>query len=98
MLRDAANAPATLPTLLRLVREMEPSGREHVVVAIDAADKQVSQDLLSGLGDPAAAAQWIVLLTPELRTAIERAATRWSIRCEWNWLRPFRSSGCWERR
>jgi hypothetical protein len=76
ILRDAANAAGTLPTLLSIVREMDPSGRERVVAAIDEADTQVAEDLLSGLADPIDAAPLIELLTPELRAAIERAATR----------------------
>jgi hypothetical protein len=80
VLSDAANAPSTLPTLLAIVRDMPASGRAKVIAAIDAADRQVGEDLLGALAEPAHAASWLQQMPPDFQAAITRAADRFGIR------------------
>jgi hypothetical protein len=79
VLSDAANAPNTLPTLLGIVRDMDEPGREKVIAAIDAADRQVGEDLSGALANPDVAALWSQQMPAEFQAAVARAATRFGM-------------------
>jgi hypothetical protein len=76
VLRDAAAAPATLPTLLGLVTAMNDAERAPIIAAIDRADRTVGEQLVTTLSDPAQVAMLLAIVTPDVMAAIERAAER----------------------
>jgi hypothetical protein len=79
VLRDAAKAPDTLPTLLAIVGDMDDAGQGKLVAAIDSADRQVGVDLVSALANPGQGASWLRHLPPEVQAAVARAASRFEM-------------------
>lgn len=77
---EALGAPDTVATLLDIVAAMDQAGQAAVAAAIDAADRQVGEALLSALADPTQAGPWLRQLPPDLRAAVERAADRFEMR------------------
>lgn len=73
---EAAAAPHTIDTLLRVVAAMEPSARGPVVAAVDTADRALAEALLGGLGDPEQLADLVALVTDDVMAALERTADR----------------------
>ncbi len=82
VITDAAQAPHTLDTLLRLVERIGADGRQGVVAAIDAADRGLGETLLAGLTDPARIAQLVPLVPPDVLDAVRRAAERVGLTAE----------------
>ena len=76
VIRDAAAAPHTLPALLAIVSEIGDEGRAPVIAAIDRAERDVAEQLVTALSDPAEIAQLRELATPDVMDAITRAAGR----------------------
>ncbi len=76
VVRDAAAAPHTLPTLLTILSGIDEADRAPALAAIDRADRQVAEDLVAAVGDPAESAALLALATPDVVDAITRAATR----------------------
>jgi len=73
---EAASAPDTIATLLRVVAQMEPAARGPVVEAIETADRALAEALLAGLGDPEQLADLVALVTDDVMAALERTAAR----------------------
>jgi len=76
VLSDASAATVTLPTLLSIVSGMNDPGRQRVADLIEGADREVAENLLKGLTDPAEIGRLTALATPELMEAVTRAAER----------------------
>jgi hypothetical protein len=76
LVAQAAAAPDTIDTLLRVVAELEPAARQPVVDAIETADRPLAEALLAGLGDPDQLGDLVALVTVDVMAALERAADR----------------------
>ena len=82
ILREAAAAPHTLETLLRLVARMRPDDRAVVVTAIDAAERELGETLLGGLTDPEDVGRLVALVPDDVLAAVRRAAERFDLTAE----------------
>jgi hypothetical protein len=82
VIRDAARAYETLPTLLGLVARMDGEQRQPIIELIGVAERDLAEDLVAAFGDPELAGPLVELLTLDVRTAIERAATRLGMEAE----------------
>jgi hypothetical protein len=74
--------PETLPALLEIVRGMDAAGQDKVIAAIDAADREVGEDLLGALANPGEAATWLKQMPQPVQEAVARAAERFRMQDE----------------
>jgi len=82
LVAEAAAAPHTIDTLLRVVAEMDLEARQPVVDAVDTADRALAEALLAGLGDPEQMADLVPLVTDDVMSALERSAARLGLDAE----------------